>query len=173
MAKVKTRVRINYRSNFSNFQYRLDQKQKRVLERTGAYVRVIVQNSMPNQASPKSRKKKIAGRPPRAHKGKGGGLRWVLWSLQRNNQSVIIGPGRTHAKNSWIRGDRVFSVKSKKPVPQLLNESGSAEITVTYLKSRIVYRFLTNYSRYPISDHDPTREKALRFFREAIRTAKL
>lgn len=172
MPKVKFKTRVRYRSSFAVYKMRVEKKCRTVLYRLGGYVRTTMQRSMPISKVGKSRGT-IPGKPPLGHRGSGGGLRWVLFDVNMLSQSVIIGPGRTPVKSVQKQSGRTVMIKHRKPVPQLLNESGTANATITWHKSGDVEQVLFVYRRFPISDYPRTREVANSKFRELVATAKL
>lgn len=173
MRNISGTAKVTYKSNFVEFKRRVTIKQERVLKRTGAYTQKVMRNSMPNQKAKRSRKKLKPGSPPRGHVGGHGGLRYVLFDVSMQTQSVIIGPGRTNAKTEWATKHYYFKIESPKIAPRLLNERGPARLTFLYYKSRIQYVYNVIYKQYPISAYPPTRNAAIRKFRDFLRTTKL
>lgn len=114
-----------------------------------------------------------AGLPPRARRGSGGGLRWVLFDVNMGAWSVTIGPGRTHPKNVIVRRDRTIFLKHRKPVPKLLNESGTSPVTIQWHDTGNVQNVFFKYRRFPISDFKPTVDVAVRKFRDLVVATKL
>lgn len=177
MAKqtVKGRARTRTYSNYAQYVARLTKKQQAVLGRAGAWTRTVMQNSMP-LAGGKSRRRNVStpGRPPVARRGRGGGLRWVLFQVDMRRQAVIIGPGRTLRKVSVIRQrKRTLVVRRKDPVPRLLDRSGNADVTIQWHNSGNVDKQIWNYRRFPISSFQPNRDKAIKKFRELIKQYRL
>lgn len=178
MAKQRTiTIRIRWRStvSFAAFAQQLAKKQKAVLTRTGAWTRRVMQNSMP-LAGGRNKRRNVStpGRPPVARRGRGGGLRWVLFHVDMTQQSVIIGPGRTLPKTSVIRqAKRTMIVRRKVAVPRLLDKSGNADVTIQWHQSGQVQREVWNYRRFPVSSWQPTRDQAVKKFHELIKQYRL
>lgn len=173
--RVRVRPRVRTTLNFAQLRMRIEKKQKAVLTRTGAWTRTVMQNSMP-LAGGRSKRRNVStpGRPPVARRGRGGGLRWVLFYVSMAHQSVIIGPGRTKPKTSVIRRAKsTLIVRRKVAVPRLLDRSGTADVTVQWHKSGQVDQQIWNYRRFPVSSWKPTRDQALKKFRELIKQYRL
>lgn len=177
MARRTARWSVHTRtvSRWAQFQQRLVKKQKAVLGRTGAWARTVMQNSMP-LAGGKSRRRNVLtpGRPPVARRGRGGGLRWVLFNVEMHRGGVIIGPGRTHPKVSTIRQrQRTLIVRRKVAIPGLLDRSGSADVTIQWHRSGNVNKEVWRYRQFPISSFPSTREKVIKRFRELVKQYRL
>ncbi len=105
---------------------RIDKKTRRVMIRTGAFGRVVVRRMIKRRKKPSP-----PGHPPHAHAPGAQGMKDVRFAVNNRGDTVAIG---------HIKYDTVFAPKffrgvttvqtSRKPVPQLLNEGGRAQLEV-------------------------------------------
>ncbi len=98
-------------------QQSISRKNLRVLSKAGAFVR--------QRARTKLRRRKrsaIAGQPPSVHSSDSfATLKNILFALHRDNESVVIGP----------RFVKRLRRSSRQTVPELLEDGGTAQITMT------------------------------------------
>ena len=167
MIIVRTRFRFKSRMRFVT--YRILVKQRKVLERVGARVRGVMMHSIQSGRHRRS----VENKPPRYRRGKAGGLRWVLFDPDINRHSVMIGPGRTVPKQKYTRGNQIVTVRSKLPVPALLNVGDRARFSVLYLSNGYQTDQVVKYRRFPIRDYAPTQTKARQIFIDSVANVKL
>jgi hypothetical protein len=112
------RATIKFIDEQDRLHRRIARKERRVLFRTGSFGRTVMRRTIPRR-----KKKSLAGQPPHAHAPGGSGLKDVRFAVNLPAGTVVIGHPR-YARAS--RGKTL--VRSSKPVPQLLNEGGSARM---------------------------------------------
>lgn len=166
---VIMRTRFRFQSRMRFVLARIYRKQQNVLRRVGARVRGVMIHSIQSGRHRKS----VPGLPPRYKRGKAGGLRWVLFDVDMGKQSVIIGPGRTRPKQSYVRGKQVITIREKWPVPRTLNDAGTASFTVLYLTNGYESTKTIQYRRFPIRDYPPTIAKSNDIFLDTVASVKL
>lgn len=129
----------------------ISRNEKRILSGTGAFGRKVMRRNIR-----KAPKKRRAGRSdvfPRYHEHPNTGLRLILFSYNPTSRSVVIGPQKFTTKSinskSFKRGRRLTTT-STKPVPQLLNDGGTAVRVLTY-RSGHLYRRTVKYRKFPFA----------------------
>lgn len=160
-------------TDFDRLNKRLKRKERRVLSGTGAYTRGVLLKRI-------SRSKQVSkpgGYPKSKISGSGrNGIRLILFNVRSERLDVIIGPayfGSTVSKRTQVsrQGVRRIVQRSRKPVPQLLNEGGMAVRTTRYSGTG---RSSTQRLRYrPRPYRELVRPIALKRFRELVRDVNL
>lgn len=127
MTIVTPQVVVRFIDESHRLQRRIQSKERRVLFRTGGYGRGVMRRLI-------RRRKKVSppGRPPHAHKPGATGMKDVRYAVNAQAGIVTIGHPRYPVRASRAGNNGVSSVvRSRKPVPQLLNEGGSARMEIT------------------------------------------
>lgn len=146
---------------------RIAAKERRVLIRTGSYGRGVERRIFRRR-----KKKSQPGNPPHAHAPGGGGLKAVLYAVNKSDLSVAIGPQKfpTRPGRPNKRGVRKTTRPLGKTVPQMLNEGGVARIEIDD-PNKGTFTIPANYRPRPFRDRvfGPTEK----FFKERIEHERL
>ena len=112
------RATVKFIDESDRLHRRIAKKERRVLFRTGSFGRTVMRRTIPRR-----KKKSRAGQPPHAHAPGASGLKDVRYAVNVPAGTVVIG----HPRYPSARRGKT-TVRSNKPVPQLLNEGGSARL---------------------------------------------
>lgn len=166
---MRFHARITYRVEPQVFDRALQRRTQSILFRIGKYGLKTMRSSIKRTRS-KRRYKPKPGRPPQAHVAGGGGLKAIRFDVMQNGTvgRVIFGPIRTPKKAVIRTKVSTTVITSKKPVPQLLNETGAAQYDIVYHRSGIRKEETVIYRKFPISDYDPTIQAVDRKLREFL-----
>lgn len=130
---------------------RLTRGERRALSGAGAFGRTAIRRNV--RKAPKRKSKTRTSVMPRYHVDSNSGLRFVLFSYNAESKSVIIGPqkfGETVYNRTFKKG-RIYQ-RNVKPVPQLLNEGGTATRR-TFYKSGFQVKRQMRYRKFPFVDY--------------------
>lgn len=159
---------VRYFFDRATVQSALDEHERRVLSRTGAFGRQVMRNSIRKRP-----KRNYTPKPPfpryRVHRNTG--LRLIFFVYSPFTGSVVIGPVRFKNATKRVWHNRIeFWNYGSKTVPELLNEGGIVHVTQKY-RSGNTYSRTFNYRRFPYRDE--AWEKTLEFMKKVIEQEEL
>ena len=163
MARPLIKITI-FRGEFSN---RIREWERRVLLRSGGFTRSVMRRRIRRKAYGST---SPPGGFPYAHAPGGAGLKAIYFDVKLGfvNSDVVIGPQKFVRKRPKMGKQRRTTIRSRKVVPQLINEGGPASVITEWKHSGITERGTANYPARPFRDIiQPIAEN---FLREAMRT---
>lgn len=129
-------------SNKSRFLDKVHSQHSRVLHKVGAYGRTATARLFRKRSGPSP-----VGSPPHAHTSGKSGLKDVRFRVDMPRLTVVVGHEDYNRPASKTRNGRRRTLRARKPVPQLLNEGGRAQLSVDSNRGRSSY--VLNYRPRP------------------------
>jgi hypothetical protein len=167
--RVVVGASLDIRLDEPNYQRRIESKVRKVLFRTGKYTQKVLRSSIKRAGKKRA---SVSGTPPRAHISGGGGLKYVLFDVDLAKDRVKIGVGRTHPKGFTQFANKTIYYRSRTPVPQTLNDSGTVMYETVWNSGQVDVQTVL-YKQYPITKYGPTVSAIVNGFKKIIADQQL